>query len=528
LRSQAFNMGDVREEFNILFAVMFVILGLASVKAQEQTVGLFQNDPNAFNGSTLFAPIASTTTCLIDMNGRLVHTWASEYRPGQSAYLLENGNLLRTSHLSNVGYGASGGGVQEIAWDGTVVWEFEYRGSDYLPHHDIEPLPSGNVLMLVRELKTYAEAIAAGRNPSLLSGSELWPEYIVEIEPNGLTGGDVVWEWHLWDHLIQDYDPNKANYGVVADHPELMNINFAVDGRADWIHGNAVAYNPHLDQVVISARNVHELWLIDHSTTTAEAAGHTGGDSGMGGDILYRWGNPESYGAGSASDQKLFCQHDTHWVEVGLPGEGNILIFNNGDNRPGGNYSSVDEIVPPVDANGHYTLTTSSAYGPDELVRTYAAEPPTDFYAPIISGAQRLANGNTIICSGPQGTFFEVTSEGQTVWKYVNPVNYQGPITQGDPPLYNLVFRCYRYAPDYPGLAGKDLTPGDPIELCYARFYNGNIDGDCDIDLLDFAMFAQQWLQTNCGLCNGADFTGDQNVDFDDLQELTANWLAGF
>jgi hypothetical protein len=431
------------------------------VEAQTQTVGLFQNDASAFEGYTLFNRRTCGDAYLIDMNGFLVHSWA--VGGAGVLYLLENGNLLRGS-----------GGCREYTWDGTVVWDYAYAGQ----HHDIERLPNGNTLLVVRETILYDDAIAAGRDPALLN-ADLWSLVIVEIEKTGFNTGTVVWEWRAWDHLIQDYDPGKPDYGVVADHPELIDLNFAATGESDWDHTNAVDYNPELDQIIVSVRDFNELWIIDHSTSTAEAAGHTGGLSGMGGDLLYRWGNPQAYGRGDEGDRQLFLQHDTQWIEEGLPGEGHILIFNNGNGRPAGNYSSIEEIVPPVDGY-NYTLGTSpdSVYGPATPLWDYTADPPSDFYSRFISGTQRLANGNTLINSGASGTFFEVTSDGQIVWKYVNPVTCDGPLTQGDaipdpsgPGLGNMVYRCYRYAPDYPGLAGRDLTPTGPIELYDSTAY---------------------------------------------------------
>jgi hypothetical protein len=187
-----------------------------------------------------------------------------------------------------------------------------------------------------------------------------------------------------------------------------------------------------------------------HSTTTAEAATHSGGNSGKGGDLLYRWGNPQTYGAGDASDQKLYRQHDAQWNELGCPGEGNILIFNNGNGRPEGLYSSIDEIIPPVDENGSYSLIPSSSYGPENQTWIYTAENPTDFYHPGISGAQRLPNGNTLICHGG-GTFFEVTHEKETVWEYIN--EFPTPAT-------NNVFKIRRYDSNFPGLLDQ-LHPND-------------------------------------------------------------------
>jgi hypothetical protein len=296
------------------------------------------------------------------------------------------------------------------------------------------------------EYKTAEEAIAAGRDPGSLPVGELWPDHVIEVEPTGSSGGTIVWEWHIWDHLIQDFNPTKENYGTVEQHPELLDINYGIyEGKysADWNHINAIDYNEKFDQILLSAHNQNEIWIIDHSTTTEEAAGHTGGRSGKGGDLLYRYGNPRTYRAGQSSDRRLFGQHDAQWIPPAAPGEGNILVFNNGQGRPEGQYSSVDEFIPPIDDEGTYFLEPGSAYGPDELTWRYTAEDPFDFYAGYLSGVQRLPNGNTLICDGDHGVFFEVTSEKKTVWNYRN--TNPGPLT-------NQVFKILCYAPEYPGL----------------------------------------------------------------------------
>jgi len=451
--------------------LLITFLTVFPLVAQQRTVGLFQNEASkAFNGYTLFAPLRATTTYLINNDGKLVRSWQSNYPPGNSVYLLENGHLLRTGNVNNRTFtsGGQGGRVQEFDWDGNLLWDFEYSSNQYLQHHDVEPLPNGNVLLIAWEAKTSNEAIAAGRNPALVSTRGLWPDKIIEVKSQGANAGEIVWEWHVWDHLIQDFDSAKPNYGVVADHPELIDLNFASNNQADWQHVNAVAYNPQLDQIMLSVHNnFNEIWIIDHSTTSAAAASHSGGKYGKGGDLLYRWGNPQAYRKGATSDQKLSGQHDAQWIAPGLPGEGHLLLFNNGTNR---RYSSVDEIIQPVDANGNYTRVAGSAFGPSAATWSYVAPNPTDFYAQNISGAQRLPNGNTLICDGPHGIFFEVTATKEVVWKYINPVVASGPLTQGDPipsgqqGQENNVFRAPRYAPDYPGLAGRDLTPGNPIE----------------------------------------------------------------
>ncbi|MDP6582914.1 MAG: aryl-sulfate sulfotransferase, partial [Vicinamibacterales bacterium] len=199
-----------------------------------------------------------------------------------------------------------------------------------------------------------AEAVAAGRNPATV-GNVLRPDHVIEVQQTGPVTGSIVWEWHVWDHLVQDFDAGQANYGVVGDHPELVDINFppgalGPGSMGDWQHTNGIAFNPELDQIVLSAHHFGEAWIIDHSTTTEEAASHAGGASGMGGDLLYRWGNPVAYGHGTQADQMLWGQHDVQWIAGGSPGEGHLLVFNNGGGRPGGPYSSVDEFETPWDA----------------------------------------------------------------------------------------------------------------------------------------------------------------------------------
>ena len=452
----------------ILFTAVLVVSALAPVRAQERTMGLMLNDSAAFVGYTLFAPLSYDVTYLINNEGLLVHSWESAFTPGNSAYLLENGNLLRTADVGNSRFraGGTGGRVEEFDWDGNPVWEFDYSSAMFCQHHDIEQLLGGNILMVAWEYKSRPEAIAAGRDPARIREDALWPDHVIEVDP---ATDSIVWEWHLWDHLVQDFDPTKANYGVVADHPELVDINFITGnpgGNADWIHTNSVDYNEEFDQVILSTHELSEIWVIDHSTTTEEARGHTGGRYGKGGDLLYRWGNPQAYRRGTPADRQLFKQHDAQWIPDSLSGAGNILIFNNGPDRPGGNYTTIDEIVPPVDDSGRYTIGPDSTYGPEAPTWSYQAPNPPDFYASHISGCQRMPNGNTLICDGPHGVFFEVAPDTEVVWRYINPVTDSGPMEQGEsiPDGRNRVFRAYRYAPEYAGFAGRILTPGDPVE----------------------------------------------------------------
>ena len=444
-------------------------------RGEERTVGLLLNEPESAMGYTLFTSGSNSDIFLLDPLGRVAHAWHLDSPFNLNhAKLLDNGNLL-----ANISYLDS---VAEIDPPGNIVWE--YRMSRL--HHDFLKMPNGNIMLLVEGRKTREEAIAAGANPEFVRESGLLYDYLLEVRPTGASGGEVVWEWSVWEHLVQDFDPSKPNYGAVAEHPELIDINFlleSINSRTpdDWMHTNGIDYNPELDQIMLSPRNFSELWIIDHSADTEEARGRSGGNGGIGGGLLYRWGNPRAYGRGDADDQRLFWQHQTHWIPPGLPGAGNILVFNNGNEFRDYRryYSSIDEIAPPVDGYG-YRRAEGSAYPPDEPEWTYVAETPPDFYAPVVSGTQRLPNGNTLIVDGTAGTIFQATHDGRIVWKYVAPLDRRAHLRQGETPslrqtfpnpygdrvphFTNSVYRAYWYPANHPGLQALDLTPSGYIE----------------------------------------------------------------
>ncbi len=464
-----------------------------------QTTGLLLNAPGASDGYTLFSPNTTGDTYLIDKDANLVNQWTSNYAPGLLGYLLEDGSLLRAASPTGQGgngfieAAGAGGLLERFDWDGNLTWQFSYSTPTQLAHHDFEVMPNGNILLIAWELKSEAEATQAGRDPNLPGPGFLYPDHIIEVQPDYVNGGGtIVWEWYVWDHLVQEFDATKDNYygpTGVEDHPELIDINFVSvfdDGAGapeDWTHANGIDYNAELDQIVLSVREFSEFWIIDHSTTTEEAAGHTGGNSGMGGDLLYRWGNPQAYDRGDASDRVLFYQHDAKWVEDGDPGEGNITVLNNGFGRPGTDFTTVEEIAPPVDGF-NYTLDTGQPYGPNDTAWTYTAAAPDDFTA-IISGTQRLPNGNTQITYGVKGTFVEVTPEGEEVWRYVSPYITGATLGPEDPIPFlgindpvlstlraNFTFRAIDYPADY-------LAQFTPTVLGRHVFYNeSKFDGD--------------------------------------------------
>ena len=424
----------------LLFCVLLALT--AAALAQEP-----------YEGLTLISPVNSTETYLIRMDGTVIRTWHGGGSPASIAYLMDDGSILRPCADPDgyFGGGGSGGRIQRIDPDDNVVWDYYFSTSEYQQHHDIQPMPNGNVLLIAWELKTMQEAVDAGRQ---IIDSEMWPTMIAEVRPVGATGGDVVWEWHLWDHIIQDVDPGKPNYGTLEDHPELIDINYSHVGggqtAGDWIHANAIDYNEELDQIVFSSRTFCEFFVIDHSTTAEEAAGHTGGNSGKGGDILYRWGNPQVYGRGTVDDQYFWVVHGVNWIDPGLPGEGNLLAFNNGD-RVGASYdySTVDEIVPPVDEYGNYMIEAGAPFGPPAPTWTYGAFGGF-FGSASQCGAYRMPNGNTVICVSAGGYLFEVTQTGAIVWDY-------------DYPSANIP-RAERYWPD-PGAGVQSAASATSVLL---------------------------------------------------------------
>jgi len=405
---------------NLIFTLLLLAITTLSIS------NLFAEP---YPGTTLYGPNGSRFTYLRDLNNNLVNTWTSTRNGGYAQYMMPDGSLYRsvTTGTSFNGGGAQGM-IQKLSWTGTVQWEYTYSSTTVRAHHDFCVMPNGNVLLIAWESKTAAQCVAAGLNHS----SSLWPDHIVEVQPTGSTGGVIVWEWHFWDHLVQDYDPTKANYGVVANHPELLNINVG-STSGDWMHVNSINFNPQRNEIVFSSHNLDEVYVIDHSTTTAEAAGHTGGARGKGGDILYRWGRASNYGV-TSSAQVFDVVHCGVWVPQGVPGAGNIMAFNN---REGTNASMIVEIVPPMDGSGNYVLTPGSAYGPTSPTWSYAA---SGFYSNHLGGCQRLPNGNTIISESTSGNLFEVNSAGVVQWTYTPggetvrvlryPTNYLTAVTE--------------------------------------------------------------------------------------------------
>ncbi|RLD22015.1 MAG: hypothetical protein DRI69_02465 [Bacteroidetes bacterium] len=466
---------------------------MTKMAAIDAPRGLILNAKGATKGYKLFAPLTSDVHYLINNKGEVVHTWKLKYATG-SAYIMDNGHLIATGR-DPVSVVFAGGGqngyIFEYDWDGNLLWEYKYSTDAHLIHHDIAVMPNGNILSIAWEAKTAEDGIRMGRNPDNTPKAGLWTDSVIEIEPEKPSGGRIVWEWHMWDHMIQNYDESLPNYGDPAEHPELVDINLGkplkviteeelaqrkavgfaaptatVDNKgSDMYHCNAIHYNAELDQIAISSPGMSEVFIIDHSTNAAESSGHAGGKYSRGGDLLYRWGNPQNYGRGTEDDQILHEQHDVQWIPAGFPGAGNLTIFNNvAGGGPKGPHSAAIEITPPMNDDGSYQ---TPATGPTETAWQYTAPEPSTMFAPFISSVERLANGNSMICVGPPGRFFEVTPENEIVWEYWLPYYSDLRLPDGSRPqpigpFTYASFRVNHYDAKHPAFEGRKMKALKP------------------------------------------------------------------
>ena len=431
---------------------------------------------NAINGSN------STRTILIDNDGTQINEWIGANRIASTPYLLQGGELLRPCKVQGMvpmNGAAVGGRIQKFSYDGDVLWDFTLSDQQNQPHHDICPMPNGNVLLIAWELKTQSEGIAAGR---INLNGEIWPEQILEVMPTGPTSGDIVWEWHLWDHIIQDSNPSLPNYGVISEHPEKLDINKGSipQDNGDWIHVNALDFNEELDQIVFSSNTLDEIFIIDHGITSEEAAGQQG-------DFLYRWGNPSNYERKGA--HVLWNVHGVNWIDEGFPGEGNLLLFNNGNDD---NTSDLIEFIPPLLVDGTYELEQGDTFAPvpGDYVFFYESD---DFYGDHLCGVYRLPNGNTIATNGPDGEIREVDEGGQIVWQH---------FTTDD------IMRAVKYSYDI-------LDP--PTPSC-----DGDATSDGVVNVNDVLLAVGDWGQSD----SPADVNNDGAVNVTDLLVIIDGWGA--
>ncbi len=461
-----------------------IVLFITSLFAQNVSEGYLLYTPS---GGGLGGGGNSPVSYLRDIDNTIINSWTHSSGPASMPYLVpgdepgyENTLLYYPCQVNNptMQSGGVGGKIEIYNWSGTLLWSYTVSNNDYQHHHDIQPLPNGNFLLIAWERKYSSDWSSMGRSSVNNSLNQMWSTAVFEIEPNLETGAaTIVWEWHLWDHLVQDRGfQYGATYGNISDHPELMDINCGTVGsnggpggqpNGDWMHFNAISYNADLDQIVLSSRHQDEIYVIDHSTTTEEAASHSGGLYGKGGDFLYRWGNPQNYGRGNNSNNILADQHSINWIPEGYPGEHNFILFNNFHTNSN---SAALEFIPPINDDGTYYIEDGQPYGPDSFTWLHTG----GFFSTAQGGAFRLPNGNTLITEATEGYVFEVTQSGQTVWSYEYPNNS------------TMIPRAQKYTYDYfdaSGITG-DLNQDMIVNVLDIIICINMVLGTSEIDLI--------------------------------------------
>ena len=358
---------------------------------RRRGVGFRGYDPQrASPGFTLFAPMTGEgMVYLIDIQGNVTHTWKMPYPPGLYGYLTDKGTLLYNGQIPNNTF------IGKSPFMGGAVMEADWNGKVLWEikqpdhHHDARLLRNGNVLLLC---SAELPADIAKRVKGGLAGTEHDGD---KIEGDYLvertTDGKTVWEWRAWEHM------EPAEYPITSPS----------DTRSEWTHGNGIAELPD-GNILLSFRNISTVVRINRQS----------------GAIDWKLGAPPLSG-----------QH----APTPLP-NGNILLFDNGPFR-------ADTGIQPFSRALEINPNTN------EIVWKYQDATSHFFFSSRISNAQRLPNGNTLINEGLYGRFFEVTTDGDVVWEYVNP-NF-GPAA--DPPKRqtNNVFRTYRYSADEIATAQK-------------------------------------------------------------------------
>ena len=348
-------------------------------KLKRSGVGLRACDSDrVFQGFTLFAPQSGGgRVYLIDLGGNVIHTWQMPYPPGNSGYLTERGTLFYNGKTTE----DSKRFISGQPWKGGAALEIDWNGrvlwEVQQPDHHHDGIRLRNGNVLLLCLAKLPQDLVP-KVKGGRPGTEHNGEMYADYLVEMTTDGRVVWEWRTWEHL----------------DPETDCIMAVQDQREEWTHGNGVAELPNGD-IVLSFRNISTVIIIDRKT----------------GKISWKLGAPPLSG-----------QH----APMPLP-NGNLLLFDNGPHR-------LDHTMP-------FSRIIEVDLPTKQIVWKYQEKRESDFFSPRISNAQRLPNGNTLICEGDFGRLFEVTLDGELVWEFVNPYFGEGPTGPN-----NRVFRAYRYS----------------------------------------------------------------------------------
>jgi len=380
--------------------------------------GLTYRNPEALGGYTLVTPIGGDAVYLIDEMGRIVHKWnVPNFQPGYG-FLIPGGNLLvRGQPLveSGVAIGEPAGNADillELDWDSNEIWKWEHEGF----HHDMVRMSNGHTLVIVWELvpENLAQRIKGGLPQQTVQKVTSNKDFMSFILQGVGVGGRPRLEGMLSDALWEiDLAGQPVNIWHAYEHfdPEVDVIG-PLDFPNEWTHINGIEMTP-AGQVLISSQKLDQILKI----------------SWPDGEVLWKWGGP-----GCLSHQ----HHPT------ITPDGTLLVFDNGTHHPIQGRSRVVEV--DMDSG--------------EIVWQFVSSPVFSMLSLHIAGAERLANGNTLICEGESGRLVEVTREGQICWEWISPFihDFKGVAAA-------MLFRAHRYLADGPELAGRELDPAPFTEL---------------------------------------------------------------
>ena len=497
----------MKEAWNLGVLSILLLLMAGTTAAYEAFQGptelIYWNTNTATVGYTFFG--VRGTSYLIDMQGYVVHTWPV----GTNPHLLSDGSILDASNNDPSGFP----GFVQVSWSGSNMWAYLETRANYLPHHDFTriynpKLGSNTTLYIANKTITSNQCVAAGCNPASAAYNNAQMDAIVEVD----MSSNIVWEWCFYDHLIQDFDVGKSNYvgtgKSITNYPGRLNANIpGMPVQSDWLHCNSIDYNTNLDQIVINSVR-GECYVIDHGNTfvAGSPTASLARAASTNGDFLYRFGDPARYSQGvipsiltnwtesTTGNKQMGGVHHVNWIPLGRAGAGHLLLFNNSQNLfEHTQASSVLEVNTIMDSGGsdtgHYVNPPDAGYtawqygkNTDRATRLLSRQVTWLYYSKASHGmfshiggsAQRLANGNTLICSDTEGHIIEVTPTCDVVWEYINPVTSDGILKfkRDNWPMYNSIFRAFRYLATDPPLVGRTLTPGATITGRTPSYYS--------------------------------------------------------
>lgn len=393
--------------------------------------GTVRFDPSkTWSGYTLFNG-KGEGTLLIDMNGKVVHEWKNFQ--GFPNKMIRGGKVFGSLNARDR-YAAyqDKSDVTEVDWNGNQLWSFSHNqevndedtGKTWVAreHHDyqIEGNPVGYYVPGQETTDNFQKVLILTHNnvkKPRISPQELLEDVLIEVD----RSGKIIWSWHLLDHF-REFHLSNIELNAIYRNPNTHDTG--ENGEGDIFHCNCASYlgpNKWYDQgdkrfapnnIIMDSREANIMWIVDHET----------------GKVVWQIGPDYTATPELRMLGPLVGMHHSQMIPKGLPGEGDIMVFNNGgwagygipnqESNTGMRTSRID--TSKVIEFDPITLEVKWTFSANDL-----GENPVwhqhRFYSPLVSDAQRLPNGNTFIDEGTEGRFLEVTPDNEVVWEYVYP-----------------------------------------------------------------------------------------------------------